>query len=82
MLGSHGFQGGQRDFYCHYLDSCNSGRGFQVTARQESVFQWILALGLELRTSERSSRYNANSYRIGWTDAPLQSDGHHYRTVT
>ena len=29
VLGSHGFQGGQRDFYCHNLDSCNSGCGFK-----------------------------------------------------
>ena len=28
-MGSHGFQGGQRDFYCHNLDSCNSGCGFK-----------------------------------------------------
>ena len=48
VLISHGFQGGQLDFYCHNLDSCSSGRGFQVTARQESVFQWIRAQGLEL----------------------------------
>ena len=40
---------------------------FQVTARQESVFQWILALGLELRSNARSSRGNADSDRIGWT---------------
>ena len=52
-LDSHGFQGCQRYFYCHNLDSCNSGRGFQVTARQESVFQWMLALRLELRTSAK-----------------------------
>ena len=70
--GYHGFQGGQRDFYCHKLDSCNYGRGFQVTARQESVFQWILAPGLELRTSAKEFSWKPDSDRIGWTRTGLE----------
>ena len=53
MLGSHGFQGGQLDFYWYNLDSYNYGRGSQVKARQESVFQWILAKEQEMQTSAK-----------------------------
>ena len=53
VLGSHGFRGGLLDFYCHSLDSCSSGHGSQVTARQESVFEWILAQEQEMQTSSK-----------------------------